>query len=179
MFDSLQMFLLIFGSIFSPNLTSLQNSLSLQLPLLQCSNQLMVRGYSLVELRCRVILFFSPMFRLALRNSQLFRLPPLRPIISLDTDTLVLSPPNCSVFLVECFSPEDLYIYMWDLGIFLLFYLRTRACAVLVVSNWALYLAVESSFVGGVAVEVFRFSLSIAQLIAGRPTIDSTPLVEF
>ena len=138
MSDALPMFRLRFDSIFSPILTGLRNPLSLQLPSLQCSNQLMVRGFSLVELRCGVN-FFSPMFRFALRNSQLFRLPPLRRISRLDHRSLSYSATRLSCFSRRMFFTRR-YIYWGIWGIFLLFYLRTRACTVIFVSNWALYL---------------------------------------
>ena len=98
----------------------------------------MVRGFSLFEPRCGV--FFSVCF----------------------TDGF-----HCTVELVASLPPTiaALYVYV-GLGIILLLSLHTLSYIVIVISNWALYLAIGSSFVGSVIVEAFRFSLSTAQLIA-------------
>ena len=90
----------------------------------------------------------------------------LHPISSLDVDPLMVPLAD-----LVCFSRRRFYfhrdIYIWDLG-FLFYYFSYEPVPALSLSYQTGHctLVVGSSFVGGIAMEAVRFSLSTAHLLA-------------
>ena len=151
--------------VLPPILTGLWNFLSLRFPLLRCCNQLLVRDLSLMksDVKCFIHLSCRCFFWHCSSRSR-FIIRCCGDVADMIADPVVILPPDGRVFLpTVCFT--GMYI-LGDLGLFSIIFSANSCPRYRCHCERDIVLSIGSSFLGGTAMEVCRFFLSVAHRLA-------------